>query len=300
MPLLAVGLVLVSCLLHAIWNLLLKRARDKMAFTALYLMAASILYLPVFLLLLPGTSIPPMGWLCILATGIVYFGYFIGLAYVYREGELSVTYPVMRGLGPALTFLGGIALLSEQPSLPGAGGVGLILLGAFSLYGQGEARPRTAPAPGRRSSALSPSFMAAVFVGVMYGLYSLIDKVSVGSLHIRPPVYLYLTYAISPLLTVPCALRSRGGGLDALRAEWRLNARACVAVGTLNLLAYLLVLYALSLPGAPVSYIVPLRTTSVLMGVLLGACVLGEGRLPGKLAAGIVMMAGITLIAWTG
>ncbi len=43
MPVLAVVLVLASCFLHAWWNLLLKSAADKQAFTALFLLV------PVFL-----------------------------------------------------------------------------------------------------------------------------------------------------------------------------------------------------------------------------------------------------------
>src|SRR5881396_3780380 len=99
MPILAVLLVLASCVIHAAWNLLLKRARDKAAFTALYLCVSSVVYLPMFLWLAPHARITAQGWACIVGTGILYAGYFIGLAQAYESGELSVAYPLVRGVG---------------------------------------------------------------------------------------------------------------------------------------------------------------------------------------------------------
>ncbi|HXG24786.1 MAG TPA: EamA family transporter, partial [Chthonomonadales bacterium] len=260
-----------------------------------YLAAAPLLYLPLFLYFLPRSAIPPLGWLCIAATGVVYFGYFVGLAVAYRENELSFAYPLIRGLGPALAFVGGIFLLSEQPTVWGSCGVGLILAGVIVLNWRGG-KPGSLVT--QFQSLATPSTRAALFVGLMYCFYSLIDKVGVGRLHVNPPVYIYLTYMATALLVVPWVLWRRG--VKALWQEWRANSHTCLAVGGLNLLAYLMVLYAMSLPNTPVSYIVPLRTTSVLIGVLLGVGVLGEGRLPTKMSVAFMVMAGIALMTWKG
>src|SRR4051794_2937153 len=104
MPLLAIGLVLASCVLHAYWNLLFKRAGDKLAFTALFLLVAPVVSLPMFVWLLPRHPVPAAGWACIGITGALYFVYFVALAWAYRDGELSVAYPLARGIGPALTL----------------------------------------------------------------------------------------------------------------------------------------------------------------------------------------------------
>jgi multidrug transporter EmrE-like cation transporter len=288
-PHVAVALVLGSSLLHALWNLLVKRAHDKLAFTALYLCTAPVLYLPMFLYLVRDASIPPAAWLCIAGTGLAYAGYFIGLALAYHGSELSVAYPLARGLGPMLAFLGGVLLLSEHPTMFGTVGVALILLAVAVLHRR---------APSGQRGMLTPSLLAAVWVGLMYSVYSLIDKVAVGGLGVTPALYIYLTYTASACLVVPWTIRRQG--VAALRAEWRANAAPCVAVAALNLFAYLIVLYAMSLPGTPVSYIVPLRTTSVLFGVLLGVGVLGEGRPLAKVSAALLMMAGIALMALRG
>lgn len=293
MPVKAVGLVLVSCGLHALWNVLLKRARHKMAFTAVFLLLTPVLFLPMFLFLAGQVGrVSPAGWACVVGAGLLYCAYFLALAAAYADGELSVAYPLARGVGPAFTLVWGLLLLREKLTLPGAAGVALILGATVALLW-----PRSKPG-GVGWSIPGRSAAAALAVAVIYSLYSLTDKVAVGRLHIPPGLYIYLTYLITALLTVPCIARRHGTA--ALVAEWRANRDGCAAVALLNVLAYLLVLYALSLPGTPVSYVVPLRSVSVLLAVLLGVEVLGEEKRWSKFAAGALMTAGIALVAWKG
>jgi drug/metabolite transporter (DMT)-like permease len=301
MPPAAIGLVLTSCALHAYWNLLYKRAGDKLAFTALFLLVTPLLYFPMFAALIGGAAIPALGWFCILGTGVVYFGYFVGLSRAYELGELSVVYPLARSVGPALTLLWGVLLLGERPTGAGIGGIVLILCGVVLIHLRPGKAPDLLDIDRRRlfrSLFASPATVSACFVGLMYSLYSLIDKLGVGRLRLDPALYIYLTFATAALLVVPWIVRRRGTA--ALRAEWRVNRRACIAVGGLNVLAYLLVLYALSLPNTPVSYIVPLRTLSVLFGVWLGVEVLREEGRWSKMGAALMMVAGVLLITWKG
>ena len=61
MPLLAVVSVIVSCAIHALWNFLVKRAENKLAFTALFLIAVPFLFLPMIVLLSPKTRFASSG-----------------------------------------------------------------------------------------------------------------------------------------------------------------------------------------------------------------------------------------------
>jgi len=292
MSLRVVALVLASCVLHAWWNLLLKRARDKMAFTALFLLLTPLLYLPMALFLAGGARIPAVGWGCMLAASALYFGYFAALATAYKDGELSAAYPLARGVGPALALVWGVLFLRERPTGWGFFGV-MLVVGATVLLvrvGRGKVALRSGLPPG--------AVLAALVVGLMYSLYSLTDKVGVGRLHIHPALYIYLTYAMSALAFGLWFVGRRGS--EPLLAEWRANRTACTAVAALNVFSYLLVLYAMSLPGTPVSYVIPLRSVSVLIAVLLGVEVLQEGERWSKLGAAALMMAGIALMAWKG
>ena len=291
MPLLAVALILVSCIMHAYWNFLFKKAHDKQAFTGLFLVSATALYFPMFIALRGKLAFPPIGWACVLGTAVVYFAYFQGLAWAYSSGDLSVVYPVARSVGPALTLAWGALFLGERLTPAGIAGVALILGGMLLL----QRRPNE---PRRSGRQLLASVGPAAFVGLTYSLYSLIDKIGVGRVRIDPVLYVYLTFSTSTLLVVPWMVRRRG--LAPFQKEWRANRLPCVAVGVLNILAYLLILVAMSLPRAPLTYIMALRTLSVLFGAWLGIGSLGEEKHASKAGGVVAMISGVALIAWKG
>ena len=288
MPLLAVVLVILSCAIHALWNFLVKRAENKLAFTALFLVAVPFLFLPMIILLSPKLALPPSGWVCIVATGVVYASYFVALAQAYLVSDLSFAYPLSRGLGPALTVVWGVVLLGERPSALGFLGIASVLVGAFVLQWQ----PNLAS---RYGSFFAPSALPAWLVGLMYSIYSVIDKIAVGHLGVHPAVYIYAAYTVCAALVLPIALVRCSK--ETLVKEWQRNWGSCIATSILNIAAYLLVLWAMSLPNTPVSYIVPLRTLSVLFGVLFGTEVLGESGRWRKLGAATLLMLGVSLIA---
>ena len=72
----ALGLVLVAAILHAGWNFLAKKSRNKMAFIWWFLLIASIGYLPMFLFFWPTFTATIAGWACIVATGVLHALYF--------------------------------------------------------------------------------------------------------------------------------------------------------------------------------------------------------------------------------
>jgi drug/metabolite transporter (DMT)-like permease len=78
-------------------------------------------------------------------------------------------------------------------------------------------------------------------------------------------------------------------------AAWRTQRTAVVGVGALSPLAYVLVLFALT--RAPVSLVAPVRESSVVVGALLGARVLGEGHLTRRIAAASAIALGIAALA---
>ncbi|MFN4180291.1 MAG: SMR family transporter [Armatimonadota bacterium] len=287
MPFSAVVLVVLSCALHAFWNLLLKQAKNKFAFTALFLGITPLIFVPMLSLVLIHTP-SLLGWICIFATGIVYAAYFAGLAQAYLVSDLSFAYPLSRGLGPALTVIWGMVFLSERPSAVGFIGIALVLVGAFALQWQ----PRT---PFYPRFLFASHTLPAWFVGVIYSIYSIIDKFAVGYVRVHPAVYIYATYSVCAAIVFPFALRLCGK--EALRKEWQRNWKLCIATGILNIAAYLLVLWAMSLPNTPASYIIPLRTLSVLFGVLFGTEILGESGRWKKLGAAVLLMTGVSLIA---
>jgi len=286
----AVILVLISCVLHAGWNLLVKRAGDMEAFTALYLLASSVLYLPMAIAFAVRHPVPAAGWILIAISGTLYAVYFVALGHAYRDADLSYAYPLARGIGPVLTVALGVSFLRERVTAAGLTGIALVLLAVVVLQ---------APAMrGGLGREMRRGACWASLVGLMYAAYSVVDKIAMARVGVHPVLYLYLAYLISTAVVTPVVVMRHGG--RSLAAEWRANGAAATAVGLLNVGAYVLVLYAMAMPRAPVSYIVPLRTVSVLFGVAGGLRLLGEEGTWSRITAAVLIMLGVAAIAWKG
>ena len=80
----------------------------------------------------------------------------------------------------------------------------------------------------------------------------------------------------------------------AIRHWMRSDLRLLLIVAVLSPLAYMLVLWAMTL--APLSTVAPAREISILLGVIAGAKLLQEGRMLSRLGAAGLMLAGIVLI----
>lgn len=110
---LALALVLVSSLAHATWNLLLKRSGNQEAFLWCLLASASVLLVPVGATLLWFNPISQPGWWLVLATIILHVFYFVLLGKGYAQGDLSLVYPIARGMGPMLVPVLAVLILEE-------------------------------------------------------------------------------------------------------------------------------------------------------------------------------------------
>ena len=105
---------------------------------------------------------------------------------------------------------------------------------------------------------------------------------------------LLLDYASSlgrTTFLAPIALRRR----DASKRHWRAHRAAVIGIAVFNPLAYILVLVALTF--TPVVSVAPAREVSVLITVLMGTLLLGEGVLKQRLFWALLIMIGMTLLA---
>src|SRR3989442_9534248 len=101
MPVAALVLALTAAFVHALWNLLLARAHDTEAATAVALVVAIIAFAPVAALAWDAESAV---WPYIVATGAFELAYFALLAAAYRRAELTLVYPLTRGTAPVLVL----------------------------------------------------------------------------------------------------------------------------------------------------------------------------------------------------
>ncbi|MEC8575785.1 MAG: hypothetical protein VXZ09_19340, partial [Pseudomonadota bacterium] len=105
-----IAIILSAAMLHAIWNAIVKTAVDRT--TTLGLVALGhVIPGAVMVAVLPLPELQSL-WYVALST-VVHFGYFYMLGRAYQHGDLSVVYPIARGIVPALVGLWAMIFVGE-------------------------------------------------------------------------------------------------------------------------------------------------------------------------------------------
>jgi drug/metabolite transporter (DMT)-like permease len=293
----ALLLVSISAAVHALWNLLGKRQNPSAAFFLVAAGCAALITLPlivVYSAVLP--KIPAVLWGLLLVTGLCQAAYYIGLAGAYRNGELSIAYPLVRALPVLLIALVSLGL-GKPFSLPGALGILAVAAGCllipltdFHAY-----NPRVYLARGS-------SLVLLAALGTTG--YTLIDSQALAILRHLPAaalapaqaalLFLALENLVTALLLgayvwfVPAERRQ-------LRLTWRTNRLAAAGTGLLITSAYALVLGAMT-SVANVSYLAAFRQLSIPLGAALGFLIQKESAAPPRLVGIGILSFGLVLI----
>ena len=289
-PMTAVSLILVllAAVAHASWNLLLKRADDPQVFAWCLLVVATVLLAPLGVVLFSYNSVDVTGLWFILATIALHVLYFNLLARGYVQGDLSLVYPVARGMGPMLVPVLAVVFLNEKIEPLAIGGIAAIIGGIYTISWWGNFHQLL------RSPLLflkSAGMRYAVLTGLTIAVYSIVDKEGVG--HVQPLLYMYFLTIGTAAMLAPYVLFHKG--VKSVRTEWRANAVPITIAGLFTFAAYGLVLTAFSL--SRVSYVAPAREVGIVIGVMLGVFLLKEPFGRGRLLGSGFVVAGLALIA---
>ncbi|HLH61781.1 MAG TPA: DMT family transporter [Ktedonobacteraceae bacterium] len=288
MPPAALGLLLTAAVLHATWNLLVKRAREKQIFTACALLVGAICFAP---LLAQVISFPLRIWPYVISSAIFESTYFVVLIRAYANGDFSLVYPMARGTAPVLLTVLAVLFLGERPRLYGLIGIGILVCGLIIVGGKSWWTLHSL----RKGSALSSSaLILALGVACCISIYSAIDGAAVQQ--VAPLPYTVLVMGLTSFLIAPTVVVRYGG--QAVIAEWRANWPRIILVGILSLLSYMLVLLAYSI--SQVSYAGSVREVSVVIGAFLGWRLLGEEFGVIRVIGAAFIFAGILVIAVAG
>ena len=270
MPVAALAIALASAVIHSLWNLVIARSPDNQATTAVAIAAGTLVALPLALL---RWNVQPDAWPWIVASSLLELAYFWLLTTAYQRADMSLIYPIARGMAPVLVLIVSIAF-GVAFTLPQAAGVAVVGAGVVLVRGsKGDVR--------------WSDLALALAVGAAIAGYTLVDKQGVR--YADPITYLVLilvTPAVAGLLFVA----SRGGWERIRKAiEWR-----ALAGGIGTMASYALVLVALGL--APAASVAAVREVGVVFAVFLGAVFLKEPVGPSRLVGAFVVVAGIVLV----
>jgi multidrug transporter EmrE-like cation transporter len=276
----ALSLVVGAAVLHAGWNAMAKRAGDPVVFLWCVGALASAVYAPIALSVFARLGFRASAIPFVIGTVVLHALYFFTLGRAYAAGDLSVVYPVARGLGVALVPVAALGFFGERLSRLGALGVGLVAVGIFVLHWR--------PGAWTRAALRGSGTGWALATGGLIAAYSLLDKGGVA--RISPLAYIWLMEIGSCALLTPVALAKAG----AIRKEWRVNRVTIAAAALMSPTAYLLVLFAFQF--AKTGYVVATREMSIVLSAIIGSVWMREGALGRRLAGAALVLSGVACV----
>ena len=270
--------VLAAALCHAGWNASLKLTIDPAIAITLVAVAAGIVALP----LVPFVGAPHVSsWPFLGASLAIHLVYWIALAEAYRTADLGQIYPIARGAAPLLTAIGSALIFAETPAAKGWAGILLLTSGVLLLSLRG----------GRPASVFDGrSIGFALATAVSIATYTLVDGHG-ARLSANPhgyTVWLFLLDGV--MMAVFGWLRQRDGIAKVLPG----SAMLALGGGGLSMLSYWVAIWAMTV--APIALVAAVRETSVLFAAAIGVLLLKEPLIPVRVAAGILVLAGLALI----
>ncbi len=270
--------VLFAAACHAGWNATIKGGLDPLATTVLISIGAAI----VAAVFLPVVGLPAAAaWPWCGASVLIHLAYFAALIESYRAGDMGQVYPIARGSAPLMTALVTTAFIGERLGVLGWSGIVLLVAGVIWLSLRG----------GRDLARLDKKAVGlALFTAVTICAYSVVDGVGARHAGSANAYSVALFVGIGPIMAIYALIRRGPEVIAAMGRHWGLG----LAGGTLQLGAYGIAIWAMTV--APIAIVAALRETSVLFGALIAIVFLKEPLRASRVAAALIIVAGLTLI----
>ena len=284
-------LVICAGLIHAIWNIVAKKAGGDARFACFTNLIMMVVWAPAGIYI--GWHIVPLWhwkeWTFIAVSGAVHVLYFVTLLRGYRRSDLTVVYPVARGSGPLISSVAAYFVLDEKISTLGWSGIAAVVLGVFFIAG-GPSLLRAILNPGS-SQARHQVIVKGIYYGLITGIfiagYTVIDGYAVKVILISPLLLYYFCNFMQIALLLPALWRNTAETKSMWRSQWKHAA----FVATISPLSYILVLHAMQ--TAPLSHVAPAREVSMLFAALIGGQLLGEGDRVLRMFGALLIAAGV-------
>jgi drug/metabolite transporter (DMT)-like permease len=278
--LLPVAICLVSAISLAATNVLVKRGGDILTARMLVSIAMALSVLPfAFVVPLP----PQATWPLIATSMVVHWFYQFSAVRALHRGDLSLVFPVMRGLGPLATAT--IAAITLKETLTPLQVTGLVAASVSIIV---FALPTGATAHARRLDRTALFWAVMTAFGV--GLYAVADTRAARAMPNVATFVVWLFLIDWMGVTIVTVWQRKGR----LMASIRPQLKGGIIAGLLGSVSYGLAIVAYTLTDAAI--VTALRETSVVFAAGLGALLLHEGFGPRRTAAAAVLACGLVLM----
>ena len=291
MPASSLALVILAGLIHAVWNIVAKKAGGDVRFATFTGLLMALIWAPLGVWL--GWDVLPtwgrVEWGLVVVSGILHVLYYIALLRGYRKADLTVVYPLARGAGPLLSSLVAILVLGERITVFGVMGIFAVVAGVFFIAG-GRGLFRAAHDPAKQAG-IRAGMLYGLITGVFIAGYTVVDGYAVKFVLMSPILLDYYGNFARLVFLLPSVLRDRATAAQHWRKQWK----HALVVALISPLGYVLVLYAMKV--APLSHVAPAREVSMLFAALIGGQLLGErDRIP-RIAGAALIAFGVMALA---
>jgi drug/metabolite transporter (DMT)-like permease len=271
------ALVIAAALMHAVWNVFVKMNLDRFSAVVLLQSVLGVSGLGILLVFgLPPSAAYPYAF----ASAFVHTFYLIYLAKAYEAGDFSVTYPIARGTAPLFTLIGSLAFANDEFHMLSLVGV-LIVVAGLLLLAFGKTNT---------SSTHRKAVVYALITAALISCYTLLDGLGARASQ-APTQYAGLAFFLFGLSIFVTGIALRGPALiPQIAPHWKVG----VIGGGISAIAYWIIIFCMA--NAPIAMVAALRETSVLFGLALSSYILGEKLTPIRIAGGVVIVAGATVL----
>ena len=281
-----IALALVTAVCTALRDVASKRAAER---ADPVMVALGIALVPAVTLgavaLVQGIGPPGEGfWLALAVSGGINAVATPLIVVALQRSDLSLVAPVT-SLTPLFMIGTGALVLGELPGLVGTVGVAVIVAGAYLLS---ASERHAGPLEPFRVLVRDPGTRVMLLVAVIYAVSATYDKV--GTAASSPILWGAAIHAVTAAAMAPLAwVRARRRPTDRSAATPILLAGAFTAIGAAAQMTALLLTLA--------AFVIAVKRTSTLFGVLLGHALFREERIRERLIGAAVMLAGFALVS---
>jgi drug/metabolite transporter (DMT)-like permease len=267
-------LVLFSAVLHAIWNSMASKYKNKnVSIAAIVYGHVPACIIAIVILPMPGTESFPY----IILSALIHQGYQNFLLTAYQTGKFTTVYPVARGFGPlvatliSIIFLGVFLKIYTLLSILLISG-GVILIGLFS----------------RSVTKNNKILYTSLATGIFIGLYSVVDghgaRISMSAVSYMSWVFIFSA------LFFPIALRLRKQK-NILKKTLTEGKVVFWIGGFFSYIAYVITVWAFT--KAPIPMVSALRESSIIFAIFIGYFYLKEKISLYKIISILLIFAGV-------
>jgi drug/metabolite transporter (DMT)-like permease len=279
---LAISLILLSALLHAIVNAIVKNSDDGLLTRGcMNAMAFAVAAPLAFFVPLPSEAL----WKILILSMLIHGLYPFFLVAAYRHGDLSAVFPIARGTTPLVVVILAAIFIGETISLAKVACIAIICTGVVGFAFERNERVAVSPMRG---------VVLAVVTGCIIAAYTMIDAIGIRMAETKMIYIVWLLVLDGLFVSISVSLFRCEKLIPFLRNSWKES----LIGGALGVISYGLALYALGLGN--VSEIAALRETSMAFAALIGAFFLKEILSFKRIVASALVLVGAVALQLVG